>query len=205
MSRFGFLPSLAMASVAVFSSQASAIEINFQELPLSAGTPVTGQYAAKNVRFDGFYFSNDPAISIDGFGIYSFTGNVHSPGPNPVSYVNFINPVTNLSIDYGKIGALPGGFVEWDAIDGSGNLVGLQSITGGAAVNITYNAGPLVIKSLIFSASASGDGYITGLRFDPLRSAVPEPSSWAMMIVGFGIVGGCLRRKENVMAIIRNS
>lgn len=30
---------------------------------------------------------------------------------------------------------------------------------------------------------------------DPLLSAVPEPSSWAMLIIGFGFVGGGLRKR----------
>ncbi len=31
---------------------------------------------------------------------------------------------------------------------------------------------------------------------DPIRSAVPEPASWAMMIAGFGLAGATLRRKN---------
>lgn len=33
---------------------------------------------------------------------------------------------------------------------------------------------------------------VTGLRAPP----VPEPSTWAMMILGFGLVGGALRRRQ---------
>lgn len=38
------------------------------------------------------------------------------------------------------------------------------------------------------------------LRFAPGRgiSAVPEPASWAMMIGGFGIIGGALRRRQQI-------
>ena len=44
------------------------------------------------------------------------------------------------------------------------------------------------------------DGYEVGLdniRYDvrPLTSAVPEPTSWALMIVGFGVAGMGLRRR----------
>jgi hypothetical protein len=28
-----------------------------------------------------------------------------------------------------------------------------------------------------------------------LSSAVPEPATWAMMIIGFGVAGGALRRR----------
>lgn len=33
-------------------------------------------------------------------------------------------------------------------------------------------------------------------RIDSFTLAVPEPATWALMIVGFGLVGGALRRRE---------
>jgi hypothetical protein len=30
--------------------------------------------------------------------------------------------------------------------------------------------------------------------------AVPEPATWAMMLVGFGVVGGAMRRRVRVVA-----
>ncbi len=35
------------------------------------------------------------------------------------------------------------------------------------------------------------------------NGAVPEPATWAMMIVGFGAIGGTLRRRQNVAARVR--
>jgi hypothetical protein len=32
-------------------------------------------------------------------------------------------------------------------------------------------------------------------------AAVPEPSSWAMLIAGFGLIGGTLRRRRQVLAV----
>lgn len=34
----------------------------------------------------------------------------------------------------------------------------------------------------------------------PPPSPVPEPASWAMMILGFGIIGGALRRRSGIIA-----
>ena len=34
-------------------------------------------------------------------------------------------------------------------------------------------------------------------RFDPNTGAVPEPAAWAMMIGGFGLVGGAARRRRS--------
>jgi PEP-CTERM motif len=37
----------------------------------------------------------------------------------------------------------------------------------------------------------------------PLTNAVPEPASWAMMIAGFGFVGGALRSKRRTLGQLR--
>ncbi len=34
--------------------------------------------------------------------------------------------------------------------------------------------------------------------YTPLAGAVPEPASWALMIAGFGLVGGAMRRRQRV-------
>ena len=37
-------------------------------------------------------------------------------------------------------------------------------------------------------------------RFELLSNAVPEPSTWAMLILGFGVVGGALRSQRKVVS-----
>ena len=39
-------------------------------------------------------------------------------------------------------------------------------------------------------------GVISGLRVADLAGAVPEPATWAMLIVGFGVVAGQIRRRR---------
>ncbi|MBP6878112.1 MAG: PEPxxWA-CTERM sorting domain-containing protein [Phenylobacterium sp.] len=64
---------------------------------------------------------------------------------------------------------------------------------GHASVNSSYRDG-LILRW-------GPDGYDVGLdnvRFDvrPASSAVPEPGTWAMMILGTGCVGAALRRRR---------
>ena len=48
--------------------------------------------------------------------------------------------------------------------------------------------------------STGGSAYSSALTLavPPAMSAVPEAATWAMMIVGLGMVGGSLRRRRNV-------
>jgi hypothetical protein len=34
------------------------------------------------------------------------------------------------------------------------------------------------------------------MALDNVSAAVPEPATWAMLIAGFGLVGGALRRRN---------
>lgn len=49
-----------------------------------------------------------------------------------------------------------------------------------------------------FVARPGGDGndYSGNFRFTAALAAVPEPASWAMLITGFGLVGGAMRRRS---------
>ena len=49
------------------------------------------------------------------------------------------------------------------------------------------------------TAIGSGSGSIT-YSYTPLRSALPEPASWATMMAGMGLVGVALRRRRGVTA-----
>nr|AGU09949.1 hypothetical protein [uncultured organism] len=47
-------------------------------------------------------------------------------------------------------------------------------------------------------------GYLGELSFTPdATAAVPEPATWAMMIGGFGLTGGMMRRTKRKQAVVR--
>lgn len=48
-----------------------------------------------------------------------------------------------------------------------------------------------------FGGGFDGFGLQTGFTFTT-GNAVPEPATWAMMIAGFGLVGGAMRRRQSV-------
>lgn len=51
-------------------------------------------------------------------------------------------------------------------------------------------------RTLVGTKSAAFDGLVVLGR--AVTPAVPEPSTWAMMLAGFGIVGGAMRRRQRV-------
>ena len=53
---------------------------------------------------------------------------------------------------------------------------------------MTPNSGTLITNPLF-----GGNVQIT---YDYAAAAVPEPAAWALMLAGFGIVGGAMRRRR---------
>lgn len=59
----------------------------------------------------------------------------------------------------------------------------------------------------LFLAVADSIGASTGnpggftVSFTGATAAVPEPSSWAMFIGGFGLVGGAMRRRRTAVSV----
>lgn len=76
---------------------------------------------------------------------------------------------------------------------------------GSAGSSFVFRPGMLDFETFLFPSvdfvpnftmvTSSGDFYLDNLNGRlPVMSAVPEPAGWAMMIVGFGIIGTSLRR-----------
>lgn len=61
------------------------------------------------------------------------------------------------------------------------------------------NSSSLTLRSFGVSSYVSADGTISGrfasFAFEAAPAAVPEPATWAMLVGGFGLVGGAMRRK----------
>jgi hypothetical protein len=63
--------------------------------------------------------------------------------------------------------------------------------------DFVYNAG---LNETFFQAHATYDGVDPGLTFNLVGQAVPEPASWAMMLVGFGGLGVAMRSRRKLAA-----
>jgi hypothetical protein len=75
---------------------------------------------------------------------------------------------------------------------------------GGGGLNASFNFGLLSGTSYFaivsgFSNNSFGayNLAITGPGNVSIGGAVPEPTTWAMMLLGFGLIGGAMRRKKS--------
>ncbi|WP_240047647.1 PEPxxWA-CTERM sorting domain-containing protein [Sphingomonas panacisoli] len=90
----------------------------------------------------------------------------------------------------------------------TGNGVGFGIVGNNLLYNL-YSTGAnsyaLYIATYPSTGSTAGSTNNTVSTFTVSRAtgAVPEPATWAMMLVGFGAVGGALRRRSKVATTVR--
>jgi hypothetical protein len=134
-----------------------------------------------------------------------------------------------LKVDYfcanangcaGFIGLAPGGSVStnpqtnnidnWLVTDAAGNYPTgfiFQTNTEGFVTNtFSFSVGsntPFALKLEDFAGGTdggvAGNAYFRNLS---LSSAVPEPATWAMLLLGFGMIGFAMRKRSNVRTTV---
>ncbi|GEM_PF-1805868 len=166
----------------------------------STGTVASGQYTPGNVtltgstsgvnvfNIDGSQWSQFYALTFSGLGsgaIVNISGS---------SLTNFVN------LNFGSLSADQVIFNFYDAtnVSMSGMNVKGSILAPSALVNLQGGsvAGSVISKDFLSGGTTVGGGGFTGYTQSPgAVSAVPEPSVWALLILGFGIVGAALRRR----------
>lgn len=116
--------------------------------------------------------------------------------------------------------SLAGAFSRLDTSSGSGNGVDVSifSVSGVTTTSLfsgvigSSDYAPLAFSDLVSLAAGGKIIFVvnnageytfdsTGLR--ATISAVPEPTTWAMMLAGFGMIGFAARRRGNVKTTVR--
>jgi hypothetical protein len=95
-----------------------------------------------------------------------------------------VNAATNIDFTSVKLNGTP-----FTITNGTFDIATLldQPVSGG-------------LQTLYIAGISGGNGeYTVDLAFAP----VPEPATWAMMIVGFGLVGATVRRRSLAFATVR--
>ncbi len=110
------------------------------------------------------------------------------------TFSSLVSSVSIRGIDVGEAG------VRIDAFDAGDNLLGFDTFFGpgigvGTFADISVTANGITRFALYQPNQCCGDGVLfDNLSFDSaVTAAVPEPGTWAMMLLGFGFVGGAMR------------
>ena len=140
------------------------------------------------------FFGRSTIFATDGaFSVFFAT-------PDTATFI-FNSAITAFGVDVIGLGDV--GVTDFFITNGSGSLA-LQS-------NYSVPGGTVTFAGLIDSAgftqiTFSGTRADDGIYFDRLRfggtpgGVVPEPATWAMMIIGFGAAGSMIRRRKALAA-----
>lgn len=153
-------------------------DIELQNNVAGAPAPNGGQVF---VELDAYF--NSAMSRVIGAGTYKLDY-LYSPRPNIALNSNGIEVLLN-GVSLGIQAQQGLGQTSW-------SQVFLGPFTATAGSTLTFRA---------IGNSDSLGGYIDNITL----TAVPEPASWALLILGFGVVGGALRRSAPRRAALRHA
>jgi hypothetical protein len=192
-----FLACVAGAAALLAASTASAASIFIDFDGVTQGQYVDGYY---NGGADSFGASG-PNLGVQ-FVNWGTTGGAGRAFTTDMfAVIDVAAGFNGLSFTYGSGGGEE--LAVFSGLDGTGTILALV----GLPANDMFPFTPFSLKfagvarSVLVGVDAQGGG---GVGIDNLRlGAVPEPSTWAMMLTGFAAIGGALRlfrRKQAVLA-----
>jgi hypothetical protein len=174
-----------LVSTAVTAPAMAQTTIDFEGY--SNGTTVGSTYAAQGIVFTDAEFKQcGGGCPTPAFGIFISSANYSSP-------ITATFTGTARDFSFANVSNSGGTAVAY----GSGGTL-LETINFAAypgSFSFTSNN----IASVVFSGSQFG---VDNFSYT-LNGAVPEPATWALMILGFGAVGGAMRRRQSVAARVR--
>ena len=108
-----------------------------------------------------------------------------------------VNAFTPFAFDISV--ALPGNWTQAGTSTGDHEVLGEGA--GFSTPQFVYDAGSNI--TTVTTSDPTYTGGPSGLDFTLFGSAVPEPATWAMMLVGFGALGGVLRSSRRRAPALR--
>jgi hypothetical protein len=192
----GSAPALADTSYSETSS-GDLSNSNTSPTPLNFGvgnnnvSGTTGSNAQTGIDRDYFTFTIAEGQQLTAILVLDGTTSIAGRDPeNPLSFIGLeaggaltdpAAPVVGDLLGYTHYGP---SLIGSDILDNIGGGLGAQGFTG--------PLGPGTYSVWIQEANLGSASY----AFDFLVASVPEPSSWAMMLGGFGLIGWSIRRRQ---------
>ena len=158
-------------------------------------TPLPGTLSNDQV----FQGSNGLVFDFEGSPVDAGGGDSHEvDGRNSNEWLIF-NFSQSVSLDAINFDFADGNFQVLGGVSfGANSLDGSSIFSGpvGGGFQIT-NFNPVLGPGTTFAIGATGRNDLFKLRTLTVTSAIPEPATWLMMILGFGIVGLARKRRVN--------
>lgn len=192
------LPTMASAAVVLTDPGAGpgTTTVTFDDPALAQGTVITNQYASAGLTVSGqpLYasnaYTNSSAVMV-GMHAASF-GSGASGSSQAIWDFIFASPVQFAGAYFEFNSPTSATFQAFLA----GNLVDSYTYSNnnccGSPEFIGFSGG--AFDTFRLSNVTGNDFYMEDLRFSSVNGAVPEPSTWAMMLLGFGGIGFGMRR-----------
>jgi hypothetical protein len=135
-----------------------------------------------------------------GTGTGTYGNDAVSTSPFSDLFTFVVNEASSLSssITSSKSGRNDINFTLVQLTGPNGFVADYDKISEGVFEFRTY--GPAGIQAGTYTLKVQGTSVGTASYTGDFTLSVPEPSTWALMILGFGAVGGAMRRRQSVKA-----
>lgn len=206
----------AAAAGLLASTPAAAVTAGFDDIP-NTGNGIQTSVTSGGMDFTGdhFHILDSPDARIVRNASTSYLGAEATGGlGRPVTFTRTDSSLFTLnSVDVAELW-LPGESlndfmdVVFSGLQSGGGMLsltftldGIRDGAGGVAdFQTVMFAGWTNLQSVTVTGrnaqGAFGDYSIDNIVYDSSQTAVPEPATWALLILGFGAVGGALRRRR---------
>lgn len=120
----------------------------------------------------------------------------------------FNKAISSITFNFGDGGGDDDNLVKIEGYNAAGTLLGFvtETFDAGWAAGKTKTVN-IAGAHYFIASSGSADGNFNSLWWDVSavtadsgNGGVPEPAAWAMMLAGFGLVGGAMRRRQKPVA-----
>ena len=214
MTKFKHVLMLALlATGTALATPAAAVTLVDTGMPVGGGAPTDGWVLTRTQTLAGLFTLGAAATitSVEGFigGPDDTTGTISI-------YTGGVDPQFSgllFSANFAKTNNTTG---TWQGVFGrSWNLAAGQYwavFETGGTLSRMFNGAPNPLSQYAVRGggvawSQLGSGAGLGVRITnnvaspPVSGAVPEPGTWAMMLIGFGVVGGALRARRRAVKV----
>jgi hypothetical protein len=160
--------------------------------------------SCSNPAFNDYFRFDLSNVGVEITSAVLSVGNGEGYAAGPLSMLSLFDVTSPLSsLDLGRPRNDAGGIAIFDDLQ-SGVLYGSRAITGvvlNSQVDTDLNlAAVAALNAARGGQFAIGGTLRPGTEIPGGSGAVPEPASWALMILGFGAAGSLLRRRRMVAA-----